>query len=75
MVRVIANVFTAILFGYIYAGVGSQSNTALGNYIYLYGSVLFVVYTGKMAVMLSCKLIDFHQSVANALTSFAFKAV
>jgi len=53
VVRVIANVMTGILFGYIYAGVGSTGNTALGNYIYLYGSVLFVVYTGKMAVMLS----------------------
>ncbi|XP_063701907.1 ATP-binding cassette sub-family G member 1 [Culicoides brevitarsis] len=51
--RMLASFLTAILFGYIYAGVGAAANTALGNYIYLYGSVLFVVYTGKMAVMMS----------------------
>ncbi|KOB71991.1 Uncharacterized protein OBRU01_10204, partial [Operophtera brumata] len=34
-------------------GVGNEAGSVLGNYVYLYGSMLLVVYTGKMSVTLS----------------------
>ncbi|KAL0267307.1 UNVERIFIED_CONTAM: hypothetical protein PYX00_009618 [Menopon gallinae] len=52
LVRAAAHLLIALLFGYIYAGVGVKATTVLANYCYLYGSNLFVVYTGKMSVML-----------------------
>lgn len=45
----------ACLFGYLYKDVGMGANTILANYVYLYGSLLLVVYTGKMSVTISCK--------------------
>lgn len=53
MYRVAAHVVIALIFGYLYSGVGSDSASVLGNYVYLYGSMLLVVYTGKMSVTLS----------------------
>lgn len=44
-----------LVFGYLYKDVGSSANTILGNYVYLYGSLLLLVYTGKMSVTVSCK--------------------
>lgn len=55
MYRVAAHVVIALIFGYLYLGVGSEAGSVLGNYVYLYGSMLLVVYTGKMSVTLSCK--------------------
>ncbi|XP_072938781.1 ATP-binding cassette sub-family G member 1 [Epargyreus clarus] len=54
--RVAAHVVIALLFGYLYSGVGSEASSVLGNYVYLYGSMLLVVYTGKMSVTLSFPL-------------------
>ncbi|CAH2108446.1 unnamed protein product [Euphydryas editha] len=54
--RVAAHVIIALIFGYLYSGVGSEASSVLGNYVYLYGSMLLVVYTGKMSVMLSFPL-------------------
>ncbi|XP_048480669.1 ATP-binding cassette sub-family G member 1-like [Plutella xylostella] len=56
MYRVAAHVVIALLFGYLYLGVGSEASSVLGNYVYLYGSMLLVVYTGKMSVTLSFPL-------------------
>lgn len=55
MYRVAAHVIIALVFGYLYLGVGSEASSVLGNYVYLYGSMLLVVYTGKMSVTLSCE--------------------
>lgn len=55
MYRVAAHVVIALIFGYLYSGVGNEASSVLGNYVYLYGSMLLVVYTGKMSVTLSCK--------------------
>ncbi|XP_050347007.1 ATP-binding cassette sub-family G member 1 [Nymphalis io] len=54
--RVAAHVVIALIFGYLYSGVGSEASSVLGNYVYLYGSMLLVVYTGKMSVTLSFPL-------------------
>ncbi|KAF5292526.1 hypothetical protein FQR65_LT01672 [Abscondita terminalis] len=54
--RLLAHVFIGFLFGYLYRGVGKGANTALANYVYLYGSMLLIVYTGKMSVTLSFPL-------------------
>ncbi|XP_073949644.1 ATP-binding cassette sub-family G member 1 [Choristoneura fumiferana] len=56
MLRVACHVIIALIFGYLYLGVGSEASTVLGNYVYLYGSMLLVVYTGKMSVALSLPL-------------------
>nr|XP_029719916.1 ATP-binding cassette sub-family G member 1-like [Aedes albopictus] len=55
-IRLIAHASVATLFGYIYQGVGPNANQVLANYVYLYGSMLMLVYTGKMAVVLSFQL-------------------
>ncbi|KAL4716397.1 hypothetical protein ACJJTC_006759 [Scirpophaga incertulas] len=49
MYRVAAHVVIALVFGYLYHGVGSEASSVLGNYVYLYGSMLLVVYTGKIS--------------------------
>ncbi|KAK9869925.1 hypothetical protein WA026_006022 [Henosepilachna vigintioctopunctata] len=54
--RLLAHILVGLLFGYLYKGVGSKANTVLGNYVYLYGTVLLLVYTGKMSVTLSFPL-------------------
>ncbi|KAF2898941.1 hypothetical protein ILUMI_07234 [Ignelater luminosus] len=54
--RLAAHIFIGFLFGYLYRGVGKGANTALANYVYLYGSLLLIVYTGKMSVTLSFPL-------------------
>ncbi|XP_055589004.1 LOW QUALITY PROTEIN: ATP-binding cassette sub-family G member 1-like [Uranotaenia lowii] len=51
--RLFTHAMIALIFGYIYTGVGPKANTVLANYVYLYGSMLLVVYAGKMAVVLS----------------------
>lgn len=53
--RLLAHIFIGFLFGYLYRDVGRGANTILANYIYLYGTLLLVVYTGKMPVTLCCK--------------------
>ncbi|XP_063235826.1 ATP-binding cassette sub-family G member 1-like [Bacillus rossius redtenbacheri] len=52
MLRIMTHVIIGLVFGYLYRGVGSQGNTVLANYVYMYGTVLFLIYTGKMPVML-----------------------
>lgn len=49
------HVAVAPMFGYMYFNVGNDATHTFGNYVYLYGSVLLIVYTGKMSVVLSCK--------------------
>lgn len=45
-----------LIFGYLYRDVGIAANTVFANYIYFYGSILLVVYTGKMPVTLCCEV-------------------
>uniref|UniRef100_A0A182XFM8 ABC transporter domain-containing protein n=1 Tax=Anopheles quadriannulatus TaxID=34691 RepID=A0A182XFM8_ANOQN len=54
--RIIAHAAVATIFGYLYLGVGPNANQVLANYVYLYGSMLMMVYTGKMAVVLSFQI-------------------
>jgi hypothetical protein len=56
MIRVGAHLAIGLVFGFLYRGVGSKADSVFANYVYLYGTILFLVYTGKMAVTLSCKL-------------------
>ncbi|CAD7079303.1 unnamed protein product [Hermetia illucens] len=56
LARIISHIFIAIIFGYLYLNVGPTANTVLGNYVYLYGTILLIVYTGKMSVVLSFPL-------------------
>ncbi|CAH0561475.1 unnamed protein product [Brassicogethes aeneus] len=54
--RLIAHIVIGLIFGYLYKDVGSTAHTILANYVYLYGSLLLIVYTGKMSVTLSFPL-------------------
>ncbi|XP_041987119.1 ATP-binding cassette sub-family G member 1 [Aricia agestis] len=54
--RLVAHLIIALIFGYLYLGVGSEASSVLGNYVYLYGSMLLVVYTGKMSVTVTFPL-------------------
>lgn len=54
--RILAHAVIATVFGYLYTGVGPNANQVLANYVYLYGSMLVMVYTGKMAVVLSFQI-------------------
>lgn len=54
--RVFMHVFIGLVFGYLYRGVGDNANDVLANVVYLYGSNLFLVYTGQMAVTLAFPL-------------------
>ncbi|KAI2474025.1 ATP binding cassette (ABC) transporter subfamily G member [Diabrotica virgifera virgifera] len=54
--RVLAHIVIGLIFGYLYRNVGSAADTVLANYVYLYGTLLLTVYTGKMPVTLSFPL-------------------
>lgn len=53
--RLLCHLLIGVIFGYLYMGSGYRANGVLANYVYLYGSLLLLVYTGKMAVTLACK--------------------
>lgn len=55
VVRLLCHLLIGVIFGYLYMGSGYRANGVLANYVYLYGSLLLLVYTGKMAVTLACK--------------------
>ncbi|XP_071455034.1 ATP-binding cassette sub-family G member 1 [Hetaerina americana] len=55
-IRLAAHLAIGVIFGYLYHNVGSEGSSVLANYVYIYGSLLFLVYTGKMAVLLSFPL-------------------
>lgn len=61
--RLLAHVGIAVIFGYLYIGVGSGPTQAFANYVYLFGSLLLVVYTGKMSVMMSCEFFFLHMKI------------
>jgi len=46
----------ALVFGYLYQNVGFGADDVLANYVFLYGTTLFLVYTGQMAVTLAFPL-------------------
>ncbi|XP_026478698.1 ATP-binding cassette sub-family G member 1 [Ctenocephalides felis] len=56
LLRLVAHMLIGVLFGYLYRNVGNDADSALGNYIYLYGTMLLLVYTGKMSVTLNFPL-------------------
>ncbi|XP_017885889.1 ATP-binding cassette sub-family G member 1-like [Ceratina calcarata] len=56
VVRLLCHLLIGIIFGYLYMGSGYRANGVLANYVYLYGSLLLIVYTGKMAVTLAFPL-------------------
>lgn len=53
--RFVMHVLIALVFGYLYRNVGESSSTLMANYIFVYGSNLFLHYTGQMAVSLACE--------------------
>ncbi|KAK9508109.1 hypothetical protein O3M35_007842 [Rhynocoris fuscipes] len=56
MLRFVAHISISLIFGYIYQGVGNNAETLLANFIFVYGSNLFLHYTGQMTVLLSFPL-------------------
>ncbi|KAH8392221.1 hypothetical protein KR215_003569 [Drosophila sulfurigaster] len=56
LARIISHIVIGVIFGYLYMNVGNSAHSVLGNYVYLYGSTLLLVYTGKMAVVLTFPL-------------------
>lgn len=54
--RLLCHLLIGVIFGYLYMGSGYRANGVLANYVYLYGSLLLLVYTGKMAVTLAFPL-------------------
>ncbi|XP_067625363.1 ABC transporter G family member 18 [Eurosta solidaginis] len=56
LARVMSHIVIGVVFGYLYMNVGDKATTVLGNYVYLYGTILLLVYTGKMAVVLTFPL-------------------
>ncbi|XP_034472600.1 ATP-binding cassette sub-family G member 1 [Drosophila innubila] len=56
LARIVSHIFIGVIFGYLYMNVGNSANSVLGNYVYFYGSTLLLVYTGKMAVVLTFPL-------------------
>ncbi|KAM7353329.1 ATP-binding cassette sub-family G member 1 [Cochliomyia hominivorax] len=56
LARLLSHVIIGVVFGYLYRNVGEKATTVLGNYVYLYGTILLLVYTGKMAVVLTFPL-------------------
>ncbi|XP_005179745.1 ATP-binding cassette sub-family G member 1 [Musca domestica] len=56
LARILSHLVIGVIFGYLYKDVGDKANTVLGNYVYLYGTTLLLVYTGKMAVVLTFPL-------------------
>ncbi|XP_014247502.1 ATP-binding cassette sub-family G member 1-like [Cimex lectularius] len=56
VLRFVAHLFISIVFGYLYQEVGNNAETLLANFIFVYGSILFLHYTGQMTVLLSFPL-------------------
>ncbi|KAH8317738.1 hypothetical protein KR074_008484 [Drosophila pseudoananassae] len=56
LARIVSHIFIGVIFGYLYMNVGNSATSVLGNYVYLYGSTLLLVYTGKMAVVMTFPL-------------------
>lgn len=56
LARIISHIIIGVIFGYLYMNVGNSAHSVLGNYVYFYGSTLLLVYTGKMAVVLTFPL-------------------
>lgn len=54
--RLLAHILIGLLFGYLYQNVGKNAETLLANFVYLYGSLMLVVYTGQMSVTISFPL-------------------
>lgn len=56
VVRLLCHLLIGVIFGYLYMGSGYRATGVLANYVYLYGSLLLIVYTGKMAVTMAFPL-------------------
>ncbi|RLU19118.1 hypothetical protein DMN91_009476 [Ooceraea biroi] len=56
MARLVCHLLIGMIFGYLYMGSGYRAKGVLSNYVYIYGSLLLLVYTGKMSVTLAFPL-------------------
>ncbi|XP_033210226.1 ATP-binding cassette sub-family G member 1 [Belonocnema kinseyi] len=56
VVRILCHLLIGVIFGYLYRGSGYRADGVFANYVYCYGSLLLIVYTGKMAVTLAFPL-------------------
>lgn len=54
--RLFIHIMISLVFGCIYHDVGDSATSVFANYIYVYGTCLFLHYTGQMAVTLSFPL-------------------
>ncbi|CAH1738913.1 unnamed protein product [Aphis gossypii] len=54
--RIVAHLVIALIFGYLYRGVGNDASVVISNMVFIYGTNLFLVYTGQMAVIVSFPL-------------------
>lgn len=54
--RIVAHLAIALIFGYLYRGVGNDASVVISNMVFIYGTNLFLVYTGQMAVIVSFPL-------------------
>lgn len=70
VVRLLCHLLIGVIFGYLYMGSGYRANGVLANYVYLYGSLLLIVYTGKMAVTLACRYRLQRRNNSSSLSSF-----
>ncbi|XP_049939492.1 ATP-binding cassette sub-family G member 1-like [Schistocerca serialis cubense] len=50
--RLLAHLTIGLVFGYLYYNCGNSADAVFADFVYLYGTVLFLMYTGKMAVTL-----------------------
>lgn len=55
MLRITVHFAVALLVSYIYRGVGNDAARVLDNMKFVYGTNLFLAYTGLMAVIVSCE--------------------
>lgn len=56
ILRLVCHLLIGVIFGYLYQNVGNNAQTILANFIFVYGSNLFLHYTGQMTVLLSFPL-------------------
>ncbi|XP_050443221.1 ATP-binding cassette sub-family G member 1-like [Adelges cooleyi] len=56
VLRLMAHLIIALIFGYLYRNVGNNASETLSNMVFVYGTNLFLVYTGQMAVIVSFPL-------------------
>lgn len=54
--RLLIHILISLVYGCLYRNVGNSASSVFANYVYVYGTCLFLHYTGQMAVTLSFPL-------------------